>query len=59
MRVSVFYVLLLMFLAAAMASCVSVRVKSKPHKEQPIPPGHVKKIVGSKSAKPFVPGHRR
>lgn len=59
MRAKIFYLLLLMFLATAMTSCVSVRVKSKPHKENTIPPGQAKKIVGSKSAKPFAPGQRK
>lgn len=38
-------------------SCVSVRVK--PHKEKTIPPGQMKKITGSKSAKYYAPGHNK
>lgn len=59
MRAKVFYILLLMFWAVAMTSCISVGVKSKPHKHNTVPPGQAKKMAGSKSAKPFAPGQRK
>lgn len=52
--------LLLMFgiaLCFSVTSCVSVKVK--PHKEKTIPPGQMKKITGSKSAKYYAPGHNK
>ena len=43
-----------------LSSCYSVRVKRRPqHKEKRIPPGQAKKMVGSKSAKPFAPGQQK
>jgi hypothetical protein len=39
----------------AMVSC-SYRISTGPGH---LPPGHAKKLVGSKSAKPFAPGQRK
>ena len=46
-----------MSLCFGATSCVSVKVK--PHKEKTIPPGQMKKITGSKSAKYHAPGHNK
>ncbi|MDM1352209.1 hypothetical protein HX014_16585 [Myroides marinus] len=39
-----------------LASC-SVHVKS--HKNNDLPPGQMKKVTGSKSAKPYAPGQQK
>jgi len=45
-------------------SCVAPPRPPKPpkhprHGARPMPPGHAKKVYGSKSARPFAPGHRK
>lgn len=54
-----FVLLTTLLLSLSMPSCVTVKVKSKPHHEKSIPPGQAKKIVGSKSAKHFAPGQNK
>lgn len=59
MRTKLLLILFTVFLCLGTTSCMSVRVKSKPHKEKTIPPGQAKKITGSKSAKHYAPGHNK
>lgn len=46
----------LALMALLLASC-SVHVKS--HRNNDIPPGQMKKVTGSKSAKPYAPGQQK
>lgn len=47
------------------ASCVAPPRPPKPPKHprhskaKPMPPGHAKKVFGTKSARPFAPGQRK
>lgn len=42
------------------SSCATrYRVQTKAHNQKTIPPGQAKKMTGSKSAKPFAPGHNK
>lgn len=60
MKTKLLLILFTMFLCLGLTACTTyVRVKSKPHKENKIPPGQVKKVTGSKSAKYYAPGHNR
>lgn len=49
--------LFLLVIIASIASC-KVTVHHK-HKHKHMPPGHAKKISGSKSAKPHAPGQKK
>lgn len=57
MKSRLLLILFAITLCLSTVSCVSVRVK--PHKEKSIPPGQVKKVTGSKSAKYYTPGHNK
>ncbi|AJH14491.1 MULTISPECIES: hypothetical protein [Myroides] len=47
---------ILALMALLLASC-SVHVKS--HGNNDVPPGQMKKVTGSKSAKPYAPGQQK
>lgn len=49
---------LAILLSLGTISCVTY-VKSKPHHHKEIPPGQMKKITGSKSARDYAPGHNK
>lgn len=57
MKTKLLLSIFILSLCLSATSCLSVRVKSKPNKE--IPPGQMKKMTGSKSAKYFAPGHNK
>ena len=57
MKAKILLILFSISLSFNVISCVSVRVK--PNKVKTIPPGHMKKMTGSKSAKYYAPGHNK
>ena len=59
MKTKLLLTLFSIFLCFGTTSCVSVKVKPKYHKEKSIPPGQAKKMMGSKSAKHYAPGHNK
>ncbi len=59
MKTKLILVLFIMSLSMGITSCVSVKVKSKANKEKVLPPGQVKKVTGSKSARDYAPGHNK
>jgi hypothetical protein len=48
--------LLITVISLSLAACTR---KVYVFKHKPLPPGHAKKITGSKSAKPYAPGQRK
>ena len=50
--------ILTLLLSLGATSCVTY-VKAKPHHHKELPPGQVKKITGSKSARNYAPGHNK
>ena len=59
MKTKLILALFVLSLCLNITSCVSVRVKSRPDKGHTIPPGQVKKMTGSKSARDYAPGHNK
>ena len=60
MKIKILTFLLVAAICIGTSSCVTtIRVKPSPHKEKKMPPGQVKKITGSKSAKQYAPGHNK
>ena len=62
MRARIFFTVFIMLpgIIGVIPSCTSsMKVHSKYHNENNIPPGQMKKITGSKSASEFAPGHRK
>ena len=55
MRTKLLLTLFCISLCLNITSCMSVRVH--PHKDKTIPPGQIKKVTGSKSARYYAPGH--
>lgn len=54
--------MLLLFLIASLSSCTIHHRHRRHVKVTPsgkVPPGHAKKMTGSKSAKHYAPGHRK
>ena len=54
--------LLILFITSIVigaSSCVTYTKVKPSHKEKSVPPGQVKKITGSKSAKYYTPGHNK
>lgn len=50
--------ILAIFFAFSMSSC-SIQTGTHSHSTKKIPPGHAKKMNGSKSAKKYAPGHNK
>ena len=50
------------FLCMNLTSCIVVKHHKHPRpphrEEEPLPPGHAKKMKGDKSARDYAPGHR-
>ncbi len=62
MKARIFFVVSIMLscIIGIFPSCTSsMKVHSKYHNENNIPPGQMKKITGNKSASEFAPGHRK
>lgn len=60
MKTKLFIWLLISSLFIGVTACATyVKVKPHPTKEKTMPPGQVKKITGSKSAKKYAPGHNK
>lgn len=58
MKTKLFIGVLILFFSLGATSCVTyAKAKPKHHKE--IPPGQMKKITGSKSARNYAPGHNK
>lgn len=55
------YFLLTVFAVGLISCGVPPRPPRPPHPRgaKPMPPGHAKKMFGTKSARPFAPGHRK
>ena len=51
--------LMIVILQIAIAGCAEVVYVHHHHKGKKIPPGHAKKMTGSKSAKPYAPGQKK
>ena len=51
--------LILFIVSVGVSSCVTYTKVKPHHKEKSIPPGQMKKITGSKSAKYYAPGHNK
>ena len=53
--------LLILFLITSLLSCSSHTHVTNVHttSKGKVPPGHAKKMTGSKSAKKYAPGHRK
>lgn len=54
----VLFGLLTMIVLIGFNSC-HVHHTHRTAKSKPLPPGHAKKVTGSKSAKPYAPGQRK
>ncbi len=59
MKFKLFIIAFICLFSLSAMSCSTVRVKNKHAKAKSIPPGQAKKIVGTKSAKPFAPGQNK
>lgn len=57
-RLSLYLYLLVIFFGIS-ACATHVNLHPTHHKGKTIPPGQVKKMTGSKSAKPFAPGQHK
>lgn len=57
MKTKLLLAFFILFLCFGATACMSVKIKSKPHKE--MPPGQMKKMTGSKSARNYAPGHNK
>lgn len=63
MKAKFFLILFLVSIVTGLSSCYTTttveRGRGHDNHEKRIPPGHAKKMSGSKSAKHFAPGHNR
>lgn len=60
MKIKILLILFIASIIISASSCATrIMVKPKPHKVKTIPPGQIKKITGSKSAKYYAPGHNK
>lgn len=59
MKAKFLLILFIVFIVVGTSSCVTYTKVKPPHKEKRIPPGQMKKIAGSKSAKYYAPGHNK
>lgn len=55
MRTAKFYISFILILLFSLGSCTSIRTTGSGK----VPPGQVKKMTGSKSAKPYAPGQNK